>query len=47
LLVKAFYCFYVHQHVSDETVSGCSTKLSRALRKSRDNATTILGNDER
>jgi hypothetical protein len=32
--------------VSDETVSGCSTKLSRALRESRDNTRTILGNDE-
>ena len=31
----------------DETVSGCSTKLSRALRESGDNARTILGNDER
>jgi hypothetical protein len=33
--------------VSDETISGCSTKLSRVLRESRDNARTILGNDER
>ena len=33
--------------MSDETVSGCSTKLSRALRESRDNARAILGNDER
>jgi hypothetical protein len=33
--------------VSDETVSDCSTKLSRALRESRDDARTILGNDER
>ena len=33
--------------MSDETVSGCSTKLSRALRESRDNARTMLRNDER
>jgi hypothetical protein len=33
--------------VSDETVSDSSTKLSRALRESRDDARTILGNDER
>jgi hypothetical protein len=32
--------------VSDEAVSGCSTKLSRALRESRDNARTILKNGE-
>jgi hypothetical protein len=33
--------------VSDETVSGGSAKLSRALRESRNNARTILGNDKR
>ena len=33
--------------MSDESISGCSTKLSRALRESRDNAKTILGNDVR